>query len=110
MGYYTDYTLSIIHGDDTPDLIAEFRYTYEGAMYALDECGDPNNNCKWYDHNDDLTAFSESHPNAIFLLSGEGEESGDIWRLYVKNGKSINQRARMVYDDFDLSDLDEPVS
>jgi hypothetical protein len=40
-------------------------------------------------------------PDVLFTLSGEGEESGDIWRKYYKNGKCQTTAAVIQLDDFD---------
>jgi hypothetical protein len=103
MGYYTRYSLSIIEGDD--NLINELRSESEGAKYAIDEDGDTNEECKWYDYTDDLIKFSKKHPDAIFCLSGEGEESRDMWNTYFKDGHKQVCKARIVYDEFDKAKL-----
>lgn len=99
MGYNTSYSLSIVNGDD--DLISSLRDECDGAQYALDDYGDCIESCKWYDHESDLIEFSKKHPESIFKLSGEGEESGDIWIKYFKNGKRQTCRAVISFDDFD---------
>jgi len=37
----------------------------------------------------------------IGIISGYGEENGDIWRKYFKNGKTHFSKAKIVFDDFD---------
>lgn len=32
-------------------------------------------------------------------LNGEGEDNGDMWRLYVRDGRAVLVRARIVWDD-----------
>lgn len=105
MGYYTSYTLSILEGGDEEQLIPEFRKDSEGAMYAIDEYGDTNESCKWYDSKSDLIEFSKKHPDVIFCLEGEGEESDDKWKLYVKEGFTQECRAIIVFHEFDKSKL-----
>lgn len=105
MGYYTTYSLEIvILGQDEiskEDVIAQFRKSSESAEYALDEDGSSNESCKWYDSNDDLIKFSKKHLGTLFLLSGTGEESEDLWKLYVRDGKHQVCKARLVFDEFD---------
>jgi len=103
MGYYTRYTLEIINGSE--DLIEEFRNQNDSARYAIDEFGNTIQECKWYSSNDELIKFSLNHPDVLFKLSGEGEESGDIWDLYVKNGKSQLCVAEIVRPPFDPEKL-----
>ena len=35
-----------------------------------------------------MKLYSAQHPKVLFCLKGEGEESGDIWKYYFKNGSS----------------------
>lgn len=99
MGYYTDYSLEVESNKcDSDEIIDEFKNECESAKYAL-EC-EP---CKWYDHEKDLCKFSKKYPGVLFILTGEGEEMPDMWKLYVKNGKSLKVRAVITYPEFDES-------
>lgn len=98
MGYYTTYNLTVIDGDSI--LIAELREENESANYAISNNGEYQYTCKWYDHEKDLKAFSAKHPQAVFKLSGEGEESGDLWVKYFKEGKVQVSKAKITYDDY----------
>lgn len=103
MGYYTTYNLSMVEGDEK--LINEFRNFSESAKYAINEWGDGEESCKWYDSNEELVKFSKLHPEAIFCLEGEGEENGDSWKLYVKDGHYQECRAKLVFPEFDKGKL-----
>lgn len=105
MGYYTSYTLSVLEGGDEKELISEFIKDSDGAMYAIDEYGDTLESCKWYDSNSDLIEFSKKHPDVIFCLEGDGEDREDSWKLYVKEGKSQECRAKLVFPEFDKNKL-----
>lgn len=61
--------------------------------WALAENGTTCDACKWYDHAEDMKALSKTLPNVLFTLSGEGEESGDVWRKYFLNGKMQTAKA-----------------
>ena len=104
MGYYTRYELEVVEGND--ELIGEFREDNENAQWAIDNYGDSEEECKWYTHGEDLTAFSKKHPEALFKLSGEGEESGDMWAQYFKNGKSQRCQAIVTFEEYDETKLD----
>jgi hypothetical protein len=106
MGYITAYSLSISPSTaDADAIIEDFLDTCEGASYAINEDGTTEEPCKWYDHETDLKSFSKKYPDVLFILEGEGEESGDIWKLYVQNGKSHRIQAVMTFDPFDPTQL-----
>ena len=60
---------------------------------------------KWYDHDKDMRIISTKFPDVVFILKGEGEESGDLWIKYYKNGKMQGSTAKVVYEEFDESKL-----
>src|SRR5690242_6334705 len=116
MGYSTRYSLSVellIGGqkaklaDDAPLLaiIEQFRAEHGGAEYALDKDGATYDSCKWYEHEDDLRAFSTKYPNVLFTLHGEGEENEDIWDKYFLNGKCQVAKAEWTIPPFDPTKL-----
>lgn len=100
MGYQTDYTLSIVENKSdysSDELIEMLRDECDNASYALNYLGETNDSCKWYSHQADIEAFSTKHPLATFILKGRGEDKDDVWRLYVKNGKSVRQTATLSF-------------
>ncbi|MDB4726121.1 hypothetical protein OAF54_01700 [bacterium] len=103
MGYYTRHELEVYGTDD--DLITQLISECEEAAYSLQEDGGCNQETKWYDHKRDMKAFSLKHSNALFKLSGEGEESGDQWIEYYKNGKVQICKAKITFDEYDESVL-----
>ena len=107
MGYYTEHNLSLVN-DTTQnefDIIKEFRKSSDNAKHALSEEGYCENSCKWYNCEKDLKEFSMKYPNIIFLLEGKGEDSEDMWRLYVKEGHSQRCKAEVVFPEFDEGKL-----
>lgn len=107
MGYYTYHSLTVLKTEETEALaiIADLRETCEEAKYALDENGSSNESTKWYEHEEHMISFSKKYPNHTFELSGEGEESGDLWKQYYKNGKMQNCNAEITYPKFDETKL-----
>ncbi|MCY9052493.1 hypothetical protein MOE90_02145 [Bacillus spizizenii] len=103
MGYYTDYKLEI-----DPEPIGLLKYLTKNDLldsylfYALTDRG---SEMKWYDHEDDMKDISKAFPEALFTLNGDGEESGDVWRKYFKNGKMQTCRAGIVFDEYDEKEL-----
>jgi hypothetical protein len=59
----------------------------------------------WDNYDMDMRGISKDYPDVIFELSGEGEESGDIWKKYYVNGKIQKCKARIVFDEFDEKKL-----
>ena len=103
MGYYTSHELDVETGEH--ELIAELVNNNEDIAYAIDEDGESQESCKWYRHEKDLRAFSKKHPEALFKLSGEGEESGDIWIEYYKDGKMQRCKGKITFDEYKESEL-----
>mgnify|MGYP003652940898 CR=1 FL=1 len=99
MGYRTEHELVIMIGSN--DLIEDLRNECDSAGWALNSFGDSAKPCKWYSHENDLKAFSKNHPDALFMLSGKGEENGDAWIEYYRNGKVQVCKAVYVYPDAD---------
>ena len=91
MGYYTRYQLEWSPAD---------AFTFEDAAQELADIANEDlrwwgdivkgwNNVKWYEYRDHMKTLSMNHPNMVFSLRGEGEESGDIWLEYFQNGQYI---------------------
>lgn len=107
MGYYTRYQLTTLH-KDADEIMADLRENNEEAQIALDENGETQEPLKWYDHEKQLKEFSKKYPDAMFQLSGEGENGGeDIWQFYFKNGKGYKDYVIMTFPDFDESKMKE---
>jgi len=111
MGYNTTYDLkwdvsnSKTTWDEISSEIALRQEAETEFFYAVDESGRTTDECKWYGHEEEVAKFSKIYPDVLFELSGEGEESGDIWRKYFKNGKIQICRAEIVFPPFDESKL-----
>jgi hypothetical protein len=74
--------------------------------YNIDELLEEQwDSCKWCEHEKDMRALSLEFPKFLFILSGEGEESGDIWKEYYLNGKMQRSEAEIVIAPFDKSKL-----
>lgn len=101
MGYMTRYDLEIaqdgevyVHESDAKIMVKEH------ADYSpWDE------ECKWYDHEADMKWLSQQYPGTVFMLSGKGEESGDLWRKYFRDGKMQVCKGKVIYPPFDAGML-----
>jgi hypothetical protein len=61
---------------------------------------------KWYNHHDQMIEYSKRFPDVVFTLSGEGEESDDIWKKYYKDGKSQTEYAEIQVAGFNVDKLE----
>lgn len=101
MGYYTKHDLSVYDGEhlcssEDARLFLEEKTGYSSLFYEP---------CKWYKHQEDMKVLSEKHPKVVFLLEGNGEEKGYLWREYWVNGKVHAVKAQITYEVFDRSKL-----
>jgi len=96
MGYYTQYKLSH-DGDKIAELDGVLTQVTGYNWKGLD-IGD---SVKWYDFDVDMRKISKMFPFTLFTLCGEGEESGDIWKAYYKDGKCQHVQAKVVFEEFD---------
>lgn len=107
MGYYTRYELgisrtsSIAEYESIWQLIETDNGEYDYIRYAVID----GEQCKWYEHEKDMKQFSLKFPHVLFTLHGEGEEAGDLWIDYYKNGKVQHCVAKITYENFDESKL-----
>src|ERR1700733_15663509 len=85
MGYYTDYVASC---KENPNHFAEKIDFHGGSLVN----GHSPESCKWYEHETDMIKYSKQYPELTFALKGEGEEAGDVWIKYFKNGKITTHR------------------
>jgi hypothetical protein len=113
MGYYTRFKAKVTGpqpllerfkrvAEDSPSTFG----TYSIPLYDLID-GDISGGeqMKWYDWKSDMEEVSSKFPSLLFILDGEGEESGDIWRAYFRDGKSVVQDAVLTYPEIDLDEL-----
>jgi len=101
MGYYTNYSISFPDDDkDKTEKISNALHL--DTEYVPGFLG----NTKWYDHEKDMIKISKQFPGTLFVLTGEGEEAGDLWRKYFLDGGVQECYAKITYEDFDKNNLD----
>ncbi|MGG3890206.1 hypothetical protein [Metabacillus fastidiosus] len=103
MGYYTEHTLEILGGHY--DILEEIVENDPDTFYGIDTNEEPLDSVKWYSHQEDMRKISKQYPDLVFKLSGNGEESGDMWIEYYKNGLMQNCHAKITFDEYDESKL-----
>ena len=98
MGYYTRHELTIENDDYTVD--------HEKEISEISGYGNWfDDSIKWYSFEDDMRKYSKLHPKLTFIIDGEGEESGDIWKAYFQNGKMFKTKAIMTFEEFSVEKL-----
>ena len=103
MGYYTKHRITLSaplpvdwnpdDGGDGSDPIRAGQTT--GSMHG-----------KWYDRTPDMVEMSNAHPEILFTIEGQGDETGDLWIEYWQNGRV--QHERPSFAPFDPAKLKTP--
>ena len=86
-------------------IIAQLREENDEAAYAFDGSGSSLGHVRWYDAKSDLTLFSQEYPDFVFVLGGEGDETGDLWLMYIYNGQVQECPATITYRPFDPMEI-----
>lgn len=102
MGYNTNYIISIKEGQMTGkefEVLKNILEKNSNYLFSLNH-SQQKLYCegKWYEHEKDMKKVSKLFPNVTFQIYGEGEESGDIWKDYVNNGKLSRTRAVISFE------------
>lgn len=96
MGYYTKYDIS-----DNPETVQEAiqeKSQYSFYYGRTDEV-------KWYNWQKDCLEVSKDFPNLVISIEGIGEEEGDHWKAYIKDGKIQMTKALVTFEAFDEAKL-----
>lgn len=95
MGYYTDFDVSN-NSEEVIEVIEEIsQYDWHGGQI----------NAKWYDWREHCSKVSQMFPDQLIVVEGDGEEQGDQWKAYFKNGKCQFSKAIITFEPFDESKL-----
>lgn len=78
MGYNTQYELNII-----PNNHEIFEVFQEDSGFHEEEA------VTWYDWRRDCISISLSNPGYLIVVTGKGEEAGDMWRRAFLNGSLV---------------------
>ena len=112
MGYATFYTLVIGNeGQEISDrrreeilVWLEHDENFHNELEDFHESG-MNDYTKWYEHDQDMLCLSQTFPEVLFVLWGEGEDPGDLWKCYYLGGRVQEAPARVEYPSFDPNEL-----
>jgi hypothetical protein len=98
-------TRKVLPLDEAAGIIGELRGQCEEAGIALDGEGGSRIDWPWYDHDEDLKAFSKQHPHTLFQLHRAGEDHGDLEYVYFLGGRSQTCPVEITYPPFDEGKL-----
>jgi hypothetical protein len=107
MGYYTDFRLSVEGSGPVYDklmaekdkvIISPGDYDWNFGRWISDHYSE---NAKWYDWEDDMKSLSSEWPNVLFILEGSGENPGDMWKAWFRNGAMHKIEAKIVFETID---------
>ena len=104
MGYYTKHSLNYVLkngkkvGVELENKIWKYIKNHHYMKYALNK--DYVSESKWYDEEQHMRKMSIEFPEILFIISGEGEEAGDIWKAYYLNGKRKYEEGELKVDGF----------
>jgi len=109
MGYETNYKLKLsdeVDADTFVELLGSLT-DYDGwwDSYEIDDEINYVLDAKWYDNHKHMVLLSKEHPTIVFTLSGDGEESGDVWRKFYKDGKFMDAGPELIYKEFNENEL-----
>lgn len=85
MGYYTRFALTVEPADAWDRAQEEIGKVWEDES-PFEKPGWHTDSLKWYDWEDGLKKASAQLPDVMFILDGEGEEQGDVWRAFFRAG------------------------
>ena len=103
MGYCTDYRIKC---EKVEELLYELsnytNYTFRSYTYNDEYDLRTEEAVKWYECRDDLVQISlkEKFKDIMITVTGYGEESDDIWREYIINGKYQRVEPKMIFPEF----------
>ena len=101
MGYYTRF--EVTHTSDSYDQNVLIDHYFEKITgYSINSLSE----IKWYDYDTDMRKLSKQFPHIVFTVEGDGEETGDHWKAYYKNGKGVIHRPKIQFPDYKEEDLE----
>lgn len=94
MGYYSNFSFNRLEGPE--DKYNALLKDVDDLLNSRDDAASCESFCaKWYSCESDMRSFAAKYPNLTVQLDVSGEESDDLWRLFISNGKSHVFRAQL---------------
>lgn len=108
MGYNTYYNIEVenIPAESVQPLVTRLEPMLEDT-HAIFNTIFGSYYGRWYDWDKDLLAISSDYPDVFITVHGDGEDSEDLWRAYIKDGAIQECGAKIVYDEYDPAKMRE---
>ena len=116
MSYYTNFNFKFydkgsgieLSRKDSKEIINDIESTFK---YRAEEDSEMFTiGANWHSFDEDMKKFSTKYPNILFEIFGEGEETDDIWKQYILNGKLEECMGKIVYPCFENKTKQEIVN
>jgi hypothetical protein len=106
VGYETDFSITMDKEVDIVQLVIDLGDIsgYDGWFDPYDD-GHIGIGAKWYEYKDNMKEISKQYKDVLFTVDGCGEESGDIWKAYFKNGKCKRSEPTIIFSEFNEDEL-----
>lgn len=106
MGYYTKFVVETDSPTQeyTDQIIQEIAETggFTEDYLRREYC----DSMKWYNYVEHVLKVSRNHRTTLIKVFGEGEESGDIWVHYFRNGLHTKKEANIIFPPLEEGELD----
>lgn len=87
-------------------VVDTLRVFSEDAQFALDEGGDSTGWAKWDSLEEDMQEFSRRYPALLFIVTVCGQEGGDYWQLFARDGRYVTVPGWIEYGKPDLDEFE----
>lgn len=99
MGYYTKFKISVEPSEMTDEVLA---FLADASGYSAESIAGGGSSIKWYNYEDHVLEASTRFPVAVITIDGDGEDAGDVWRMYATGGAVERVQAVITYPEMTL--------
>lgn len=97
MGYYSTFQVADTDIENILGVLRANSGNYGDGWYDGGDYGIYMSDAKWYDWENDLRQIAYQYPNNFLIIVRYGEESPDMERAIVRNGKLTLQRPNISW-------------
>lgn len=103
MGYCTLHTIEFATTEAIKDIEASFEQVTRHDYGTL-----TTEEVKWYDCDKDMVTISKLHPNTLFTVEGDGEDSDDFWKSWYYRGNGQRTVGAIQFPAPNYNNLGDP--